>query len=168
MCSDAIAAKCCFFVIVNMWLVFISRRCDYPHQLHSGVLYKRERLLHCHLPRGYHPGHPASAQHEESRERGQVCVFSLSQFQRHHSHCYTSAKESPLIILNLMKTSTQLSRFTALYLSPMKVILVFSAQSLCSKTNKNRSSPQRGVYQVETCTLAFLLFSSCNLHSRWL
>lgn len=75
--------------IVNVWLVFNIRWSDHTHHLHPGVLYKRECVLHCHLPCGHHPGHHAPAQHEESGDGGQVCVFSLSQFQTDQSHCYT-------------------------------------------------------------------------------
>lgn len=75
--------SCVSFLIANtvdfnVWLVFISRWCNHPHHLHSGVLYKCECLLHCHLPRGNRPGHPAPAQHEESRDGGQVCLFCTS------------------------------------------------------------------------------------------
>lgn len=59
-----------------MWgLFFICRWDDRTHHFHSGVLYKRERLLHRDLPRGNRPGHPAPAQHEESGDGGQVCLF---------------------------------------------------------------------------------------------
>lgn len=55
-----------------------------------------------------------------------------------------------------------------LQLCVCSVFVAFSAECCRSKTDKNRSSPQRGLYQAETCALAFLLFSFCNLHSRWL
>lgn len=70
-----------YVLFVNVRFVFISRWSHHPHHLHPGVLYKRECVLHCHLPRGHHPGHHAPAQHEESGDGGQVCIFSLSRFQ---------------------------------------------------------------------------------------
>ena len=145
-----------------MWLVFISRRCDHPHHLHPGVLYKRERVLHCHLPCGHHPGHPAPAQHEESGDGGQVCLFFSLSTETLVIVIYQLSKRH---LLELMKTRTQFSRFTAFHVSPVKVMF---SQCCYSKTNTNRSSPQRGLYQVESCTSALLRFSSCNLLSRCL
>lgn len=81
----------CCVLTVNVWLVVISRRCDHPHHLHPGFLHQCERVLHCHLPRGHHPGHLAPAQHEEGGDGGQVCFLSLSHFQTDRSHCRTSA-----------------------------------------------------------------------------
>lgn len=65
----------CHFCVISRW-------CYRSHHLHPGVLYKRECLLHCHLPRGHHSGHPAPAQHEESGDGGQVRFFCLFCFQR--------------------------------------------------------------------------------------
>lgn len=147
---------------MSVWLVFISRRCDHPHHLHPGVLYKRERVLHCDLPCGHYPGHTAPAQHEESGDGGQVCLFISLPTETLVVIIYHLRK---IHLLELMKTRTQFSRFMTFYVSPLKVKF---SECCCSKTNKNRSSPLRGLYQVESCTLALLWFCSCNLLSRCL
>lgn len=64
-------------LIVNVRLAFIRWRDHHPHHLHPGVLHKRQCLLHCHLPGGHHPGHPAPAQHEEGGDGGQVGLFVM-------------------------------------------------------------------------------------------
>lgn len=54
---------------------FHSKEFCPAHHLHAGVLYKRQRLLHRHLPGSHHPGHPSPAQHEASGDGGQVSLF---------------------------------------------------------------------------------------------